>query len=111
MKATLNRSVAVLGTGTYLPSRVMSNGALRDLVTNYDETLSGDFSTWVDRVTHIHERRYLEGTDEHAGFMAAEAAKHALDMAGVKPTELDLIIHASFTPSAAVPGDHVLVAK
>ena len=111
MKAPLNRSVAVLGTGAYLPSRVMTNAALRDLVTNYDEAHSGEFSTWVDRVTHIHERRYIQSNDEHAGFMAAEAGKRALDMAGVKPTDLDLIIHASFTPSACVPGDHVLVAK
>jgi 3-oxoacyl-[acyl-carrier-protein] synthase-3 len=111
MKAQLNRSVAVLGTGSYLPARVMTNGALRDLITNYDEAHSGDFSTWVDRVTHIHERRFIESNDEHAGFMAAEAGKRALDMAGLKPFDLDLIIHASFTPSACVPGDHVLVAK
>jgi 3-oxoacyl-[acyl-carrier-protein] synthase-3 len=88
----------------------MSNEALKDLITNYDES-SGDFSTWVDRVTHIHERRYIEGHEENAGFMAAKAAEQALDMAGVKPGELDLIIHASFTPSACVPGDHVLVAR
>jgi 3-oxoacyl-[acyl-carrier-protein] synthase-3 len=111
MKAQLNRSVAILGTGSYLPARVMTNGALRDLISNYDEAHSGDFSTWVDRVTHIHERRFIESNEENAGYMAAEAAKRALDMAGVKPTELDLIIHASFTPSACVPGDHVLVAK
>jgi len=111
MKAPLNRSVAVLGTGSYLPGRVMSNGALRDLITSYDEAHSGDFSTWVDRVTHIHERRFIESNEEHAGYMAARAAERALEMAGVKPTELDLIIHASFTPSACVPGDHVLVAR
>ena len=111
MKAPLNRSVAVLGTGSYLPARVLTNESLRDLITNYDESHSGDFSTWVDRVTHIHERRFIESYDEDAGYMAAEASRHALDMAGVKPTELDLIIHASFTPSICVPGDHVLVAK
>jgi 3-oxoacyl-[acyl-carrier-protein] synthase-3 len=111
MKAQLNRSVGVLGTGSYLPKRVISNGALRDLVMNYDEAHSGDFSTWVDRVTHIHERRYIESLEENAGYMAAEAAKQALDVAGMKPTELDMIIHASFTPSACVPGDHVLVAR
>jgi 3-oxoacyl-[acyl-carrier-protein] synthase-3 len=108
MKASFNRSVAVLGTGSYLPDRIVTNENLRDWCTNYDEE-SGDFSTWVDRVTHIHERRFIaEG--EHAGHMAAEAAERALDMAGLKPTDLDLIIHASFTPSAMVPGDHVLVA-
>jgi 3-oxoacyl-[acyl-carrier-protein] synthase-3 len=110
MKATLHRSVVVLGTGSYLPSRVVTNEALRDLVSNYDEAHSGDFSTWVDRVTHIHERRYIDD-GETAATMGAEAARRALDMAGVRPRELDLVIHASFTPSQVVPGDHVLVAR
>ncbi|MHC4134804.1 MAG: 3-oxoacyl-ACP synthase III family protein [Planctomycetota bacterium] len=108
MRAFLNRSVAVLGTGSYLPDRVVTNDILRDWCTNYDDS-SGDFSTWVDRVTHIHERRFI-ADGETAGHMAAKAAERALDMAGLKPTDLDLIIHASFTPSAVVPGDHVLVA-
>ncbi|MHC4816771.1 MAG: hypothetical protein ACYTF8_01750, partial [Planctomycetota bacterium] len=109
MRASLNRSVAVLGTGSYLPDRVVTNEDLRDWCgSNYDDG-SGDFSTWVDRVTHIHERRFIaEG--EHAAHMAAKAAERALDMAGLKPTDLDLIIHASFPPSAMVPGDHSLVA-
>jgi len=109
MKALLNRSVAVLGTGSHLPARVITNDTLRDLCQNYDEAASGDFGTWVDRVTHIHERRFVEG-EEHAAHLAAAASKRALDMAGVRPDELDLIILASFTPSACVPGDHVLVA-
>ncbi|MGQ0613569.1 MAG: 3-oxoacyl-ACP synthase III family protein [Planctomycetaceae bacterium] len=109
MRAPLNRSVVVLGTGSYLPGRRISNVALRDLVSNYDEAHSGDFSTWVDRVTHIHERRYI-ADGETTATMGAEAARRALDMAGVKPTELDLIIHASFTPTSAVPGDHSLMA-
>ncbi len=108
MKATLDRSVTVLGTGSYLPSRCITNGMLRGLVRNYDEA-SGDFGTWVDRVTHIHERRYI-ADGETAAHMGAAAARGALEMAGVKATDLDLIVHASFTPSACVPGDHVLLA-
>ena len=49
--------------------------------------------------------------EQTAGHMAAKAAERALDMSGVKAQELDLIIHASFTPSACVPGDHVIVAE
>jgi 3-oxoacyl-[acyl-carrier-protein] synthase-3 len=109
MRAPVNRKVAVLGTGRYLPERVISNETLRDLCPNYDESASGDFSIWVDRVTHVHERRFIaEG--ETAGHMGAKAAEAALEMAGVKAQELDLIIHASFTPSNAVPGDHVVMA-
>jgi len=109
MKAPLNRTVAVLGTGSYLPKRVVSNEALGDLIVGYDAEKSGDFSTWVDRVTHIHERRYIEG--ETAAVLGAEAARRALDMAGVKASELDLVILASFTSSSQVPGDHVLITK
>ena len=109
MKAPLNRSVSILGTGAYLPSKLVTNEDLEKLVSNYDAA-SGDFSTWVDRVTHIHERRFISSLEENAGVMAAHAAKRALEMAGLKPTDLDLIIHASFTPSITVPGDHVICA-
>jgi len=102
--------VALLGTGRHLPATVITNPVLRTLCSNYDEGASGDFSTWVGRVTHINQRRFIDD-GETAATMAAEAAKRALEMAGVRPTELDLIIHASFTPSACVPGDHVQVAE
>jgi len=109
MRAAINHNVSLLGTGSYLPEKVVTNDLLKDLCSNFDEERAGNFSIWVDRVTHIKERRYIaEG--EGAGHMGAKAAERALDMAGVKANELDLIIHASFTPSVCVPGDHVLVA-
>ena len=90
MKLPVNEQVVVLGTGSYVPDRVITNEVLRDLcATGYDEA-SGDFSTWVDRVTHIHERRYI--ADETVAVMGTVAAREALDMAGVKATDLDLII-------------------
>ena len=109
MKAQLNRSVALLGTGSYLPDRVITNDVLEDLVSGFDTEKGGDFATWVERVTHIKERRYVD--TQTAGDLGAEAARQALDMAGVKASELDLIIFASFTGASSVPGDHVLVAK
>ena len=110
MRAAVNHNVSVLGTGSYLPERKITNSVLGDLISNYDEEKGGDFTTWVDRVTHISERRFIaEG--ETAGHMGAKAAERALDMAGIKPTDLDLIIHASFTPSVCVPGDHAMVAN
>ncbi len=109
MKATINRSVAVLGTGSYLPDRLISNDVLEGLITNFDSERSGDFGTWVDRVTQIHERRYVD--EQTAGDLGAIAAKRALEMAGVKATELDMILFASFTGASSVPGDHVLLAR
>jgi len=109
MRAPLNRSVAVLGTGSCLGGRRVTNDDLRPIVRNYDES-SGDFSTWVDRVTHIHERRFIRD-GETAATMGAEASRRALEMAGVRAADLDLIVHCSFTPSAVLPGDHVLLAR
>jgi len=110
MRAAVDHSVAILGTGSYLPKRIVNNRTLRDICQGYDAERSGDFVTWVDRVTHIQERHYVaEG--ETAADMGAVAAQRALDAAGVKATELDLIVHASFTSSNIVPGDHVLVAR
>jgi len=109
MKAKINRSVAVLGTGRYLPKRVITQEILGGMISNYDADHSGDFGTWVDRVTHIHERRYVE--TETAGDIGAIASQRALEMAGVKPTELDLILFASFTSASSVPGDHVLLSR
>ncbi|MEM8883916.1 MAG: ketoacyl-ACP synthase III [Planctomycetota bacterium] len=110
MKAQLNRSVAVLGTGSYLPERVISNPVLEDLIIGYDSERSGDFTTWVDRVTHISERRYVSD-EQTVADIGSRAAKKALEMAGVEANELDLIILASFTGASSVPGDHVLIAR
>ena len=109
MRAAINRRVSVLGTGSYLPEKTVTNEVLEDLCSNFDAERAGPFSNWVDRVTHIHERRYIDG--ESTGDMGAAAAKEALDMAGIRAGDLDMILHATFTPSACVPGDHVLVAK
>jgi len=109
MKAQVNRSVAILGTGRYLPERVITQEILHGMLSNYDAERSGDFGTWVDRVTHIHERRFV--TDQTAGDLGAIAAKRALERAGVKATDLDLILFASFTSASSVPGDHVLLAR
>jgi len=109
MKAQVNRSVALLGTGRYLPERIITQEILGGMISNYDAERSGDFGTWVDRVTHIHERRFVE--TETAGDIGAIAAKRALEMAGVKATDLDLILFASFTSASSVPCDHVLLSR
>ncbi|MHC4960478.1 MAG: 3-oxoacyl-ACP synthase III family protein, partial [Planctomycetota bacterium] len=109
MKARINHDVSVLGTGSYLPERVITNKVLEDLCSNFDSERAGDFSAWVDRVTHITERRFI-AEDETTADMGAKAAQQALDMAELKATDLDLIIHATFTPSVCVPGDHSLLA-
>jgi 3-oxoacyl-[acyl-carrier-protein] synthase-3 len=64
----------------------------------------------VDRVTHIHERRFCRPTDRSSDF-ALEASRIALADAGLEPSDLDLIVYASFTPSQLLPGDHCRLAE
>jgi len=88
----------------------VTNDDLQHLVHGYDGALSGPFPDWVDRVTHIHERRFCEAGDRSSD-LALEASRQALDMAGVDPADLDLIVYATFTPSQLIPGDHCRLAE
>ena len=88
----IDHHLHISGIGSYLPDNVVTNEKLEDLVSNYDEE-SGDFSEWVDRVTHIRERRFLH-PDGSAGDLAREACKIAIEDAGVDPAEIGMFIMA-----------------
>ncbi len=108
-RARITPGAAVLGTGSVLGSRVVTNEALKELVRNYDEA-SGDFATWVERVTHIQTRPWF--TDgESVGSTGTLAAKRALEAARVDPGDVDLVILCSFTEVDLYPGDRVDIAR
>lgn len=88
--------IRILGTGSYLPSKVMKNKDLETLVKDYapDPKRTETFDDWVYRVTGIRERR-LAGEEETVAYMGGMAAKRALEMAGVKGDEVGLILEAS----------------
>lgn len=88
------RNVAVVGTGSYLPKRVMTNAELEKMVDTTDE--------WIVSRTGIHERRIAE-TNEFTSDMGAHAAEMAIKNAGIKATEIDLIIVATSTPDTILP--------
>jgi len=84
----------ILGTGSCLPPRVLTNHDLEGMVDTSDE--------WITQRTGIKERRLAEpGTPTSA--LACEAAKAALDSAGVAAEDLDLIIVATITPDTILP--------
>src|SRR5512142_552031 len=85
----LTRSVSIVGTGSYTPSRVMTNAEFEKLVDTSDE--------WITTRTGIRER-HIAAPNECTSDMAAEAARRAMAQAGVKPEEIDLIIVATITP-------------
>jgi len=86
-------AVRIAGLGSYLPERVVTSADL-------ERELSIP-SGWVERVTGVKSRRYAGG--ENVSQMAAAAARDALKMAGLKPSDLDAIIGASSAPRQVIP--------
>ncbi len=96
---TVLRSV-VLGCGSYLPGRVLTNEELAKTVDTSDE--------WIVQRTGIHERR-IAATGETTADMALHAAKAALAHAKVAAASIDLIVLATSTPDNTFPASAVSV--
>jgi 3-oxoacyl-[acyl-carrier-protein] synthase III len=86
--------VSITGLGTYIPDRVVTNDELSELVDTTDE--------WITERTGIKERR-IAAPEQAMTDLALPAARIALERAGVKSTELDLIIVATVTPDMMFP--------
>ena len=86
--------VSITGLGTYTPDRVLTNEELSELVDTSDE--------WIMERTGIRERR-IAAPEQAMTDLALPAARLALEQAGVKSTELDLIIVATVTPDMMFP--------
>ncbi len=89
-----SRTVSIVGTGSYVPERVLTNSELEKSVETTDE--------WIVTRTGIRERR-IAAPGEFTSHMAAKAAQRAIDQASVKATEVDLIIVATVTPDTFFP--------
>jgi 3-oxoacyl-[acyl-carrier-protein] synthase III len=86
--------VSITGLGTYTPDRILTNDELSELVDTSDE--------WIMERTGIKERR-IAAPEQAMTDLALPAARIALEQAGVKPDELDLIIVATVTPDMMFP--------
>jgi 3-oxoacyl-[acyl-carrier-protein] synthase-3 len=84
----------IVGTGAYAPERVLTNQDLARMVDTSDE--------WIEQRTGMKERR-IARDDEAASDMAFEAAKRALDAAGLKATDLDMIIVGTISGDTPMP--------
>jgi len=93
----------ITGVGKYLPDYVLTNEELEKYVETNDE--------WIRTRTGISERRILKDPDKATSFMATNAAKEALEDAGVDAEEIDLIILATVTPDYLFPATAALVQK
>ncbi|MHB8120921.1 MAG: beta-ketoacyl-ACP synthase III [Desulfuromonadaceae bacterium] len=93
-------NVRIAGTGSALPGKILTNTELEQLVDTSDE--------WITTRTGIKERRIaVEG--EYTSTFAAEAGRRALEMAGVHPEEIDLIILGTVTPDFPFPSTACIV--
>ncbi len=94
--------VGILGLGSYLPKKVLTNKDLEKMVDTTDE--------WIIERTGIRERR-IARPDEATSDIATEAAKNALLDAKLKPEDIDLIIVATITPDMFFPATACLVQQ
>jgi 3-oxoacyl-[acyl-carrier-protein] synthase-3 len=88
------RTVSIIGTGSYVPERILTNAELEKSVDTSDQ--------WIVTRTGIKERRIAE-KDEHTSDLAAKAALAAIENAGIDANEIDLILVATVTPDMFFP--------
>jgi 3-oxoacyl-[acyl-carrier-protein] synthase-3 len=90
----------IVGLGSYLPERVLTNRELESMVDTTDE--------WIATRTGIRERRVV-AEDEALVDLVARAGRAALDDAGVDPAEVDLLILATATVEQPIPATSAIV--
>jgi 3-oxoacyl-[acyl-carrier-protein] synthase-3 len=93
--------ISITGLGTYVPERIVTNDELATLVDTNDE--------WIRERTGIRERR-IAAKDEALTDLALPAARRALEMAGVDPATVDLVVVATVTPDMAFPSASAIMA-
>jgi 3-oxoacyl-[acyl-carrier-protein] synthase-3 len=92
--------VKLLGTGSCLPGRAVTNADIAATLDTSDE--------WIRVRTGIHERRFA-GPSETAATLGAAAARNALAAAGLSPKDLDLLIVGTVTPDLMCPSTAALI--
>lgn len=94
------RTVSIIGTGSYVPERVLTNAELEKMVDTSDE--------WITSRTGIKERR-IAAENEATSDIAAKAALAAIENAGIAPEEIDLILVATISPDMLFPATSCFV--
>ena len=92
----------IVGTGSCVPEKVLTNKDLEQMIDTSDE--------WITTRTGIKER-HIAQEGENNSDLAVGAARRALEMAGIGPADLDLIIVGTLTPDMPMPSVACLVQK
>ena len=93
----------IAGIGMYVPQRVVTNNDLLKYMDTTDE--------WIQERTGIKERRYAHRTEETTTTMGVEAAKIAIERAGITVQDIDFIVFATICPDYYFPGCGVLLQR
>jgi 3-oxoacyl-[acyl-carrier-protein] synthase III len=93
--------ISITGLGCHVPERVLTNAELAGFVDTSDE--------WISSRTGIRERR-IAADHEAMSDLALPAARTALEQAGVRGRDLDVIIVATVTPDMAFPATAAILA-
>jgi 3-oxoacyl-[acyl-carrier-protein] synthase-3 len=93
----------IAGIGMYVPEKVVTNNDLKKWMDTDD--------SWIQERTGIKERRLAHRTEETTTTMAVEAAKIAIERAGIKAQDIDFIVFATLSPDYYFPGCGVLVQR
>ena len=92
----------IIGTGSHLPDRVVTNHDLEKIMDTSDQ--------WIRERTGIHERR-VAADDETTGSLAEHACRKAIEASGIDPSEIDLFVLGTTTPDLVFPSTACLVQK
>ena len=98
----MKRSI-IAGIGKYVPENIVTNNDLLKYMDTSDE--------WIQERTGIKERRYAHRNEETTATMGVEAAKIAIERAGITPQDIDFIVFATLSPDYYFPGCGVLVQR
>lgn len=94
------RAVGILGTGSYVPKKILTNIDLEKIVDTSDQ--------WIRERTGIEERHIAED-GVNTSHMAISAAQKAIQAAGIEAKDIDAIIVATLTPDTIIPSTACLV--
>lgn len=97
----MNKFARIIGTGSYLPPKVITNDDLAQKIDTSDE--------WIRTRTGIKQRHIVD--QESTCDLGVIAANNALDMAGIDANELDLIILATTTPDKIFPATATMIQQ
>ncbi len=92
----------IAGTGSYLPEKILTNADLEQMVDTTDK--------WIRERTGIRER-HVADDDQCTGDLACEAARRAMEAAGVGPGEIDFVAVGTTTPDVVFPATAVFLQK